>query len=237
MKPASGSVAPGEFGESAPPSWTQPVRSSCALGELRGRKARHINATTDGTAIWVTSQADGQVSRIDPATNRVVATLGVGREPRHCRVGFGSIWVTNYGSATVSRIDPVVNEVVGTVDVQFGPEGVAFTDDVTLVANGRSGQVSIVDPRTNRETQVIDTGAGSEGLFTAVDGTVWLTVTFENSVVSLDLVTMTVRAPLETGNEPRRIVELDGQLWVTNIADNTLSVIDPPLTPYPLRRW
>ena len=45
-------------------------------------------------SVWVTNYLDGTVSRIDPATNRVVATLEVGRHPDHIAVGEGGIWVT-----------------------------------------------------------------------------------------------------------------------------------------------
>ena len=42
----------------------------------------------------MTNYLDGTVSRIDAATNEVVATIEVGRHPDHVAVGEGGVWVT-----------------------------------------------------------------------------------------------------------------------------------------------
>jgi YVTN family beta-propeller protein len=45
-------------------------------------------------AVWVANSRDGTVSRIDPATSRVVATIHLGNSPRRIAVGAGKVWVT-----------------------------------------------------------------------------------------------------------------------------------------------
>ena len=55
-----------------------------------------------------------------PATNAIVATIAVGREPRHVGLGFGSVWVTNYGSGTVTRVDPANVHFILTKDSAYG---------------------------------------------------------------------------------------------------------------------
>ena len=47
-------------------------------------------------AVWVANTLDGTVSRIDPATRRVVATIRVGGLPRGVAVGDEAVWVTAY---------------------------------------------------------------------------------------------------------------------------------------------
>lgn len=42
----------------------------------------------------MTNGLDGTVSRIDPATNEVVATIEVGHRPLGVAVGNGLVWVT-----------------------------------------------------------------------------------------------------------------------------------------------
>ena len=64
------------------------------------------------SAVWVTTDEHTTV-RIDPATNRVVATLRTGQSPAQPAVApDGTIWVPAKASNTVSRIDPVTNRVV-----------------------------------------------------------------------------------------------------------------------------
>jgi YVTN family beta-propeller protein len=43
--------------------------------------------------MWVTSHCDGTVSRIDPSTDKVVATIETGYFPKWLAVGNGFVWV------------------------------------------------------------------------------------------------------------------------------------------------
>jgi YVTN family beta-propeller protein len=43
--------------------------------------------------VWVTNYDDDTVSRVDPATNEVVATIEVGPHPDHIAVGESGVWV------------------------------------------------------------------------------------------------------------------------------------------------
>jgi len=58
-----------------------------------GREPLVIAASPE--AIWVSNWADGTVSRIDPTTGQVTATIPVGGSPFGIAAGFGSIWVAN----------------------------------------------------------------------------------------------------------------------------------------------
>jgi virginiamycin B lyase len=55
------------------------------------------------------------VTRVDPRTNRQVATIPVGPGPRFLAVDEGAVWMLNQGDGSVSRIDPRTNRVVATV--------------------------------------------------------------------------------------------------------------------------
>src|SRR6476660_8873669 len=67
----------------------------------------------DGSA-WVTLDA-AAVSRIDPDTNQVTATIPVGNFPVRAIGGFNAVWVSNCADGTVSRIDPNTNQVIATI--------------------------------------------------------------------------------------------------------------------------
>jgi virginiamycin B lyase len=49
---------------------------------------------TGAGAVWVANLRGGTVSRIDPATNQVVATIRTGFFPAGVHVGAGGVWVT-----------------------------------------------------------------------------------------------------------------------------------------------
>jgi hypothetical protein len=57
------------------------------------------------------------VSRIDPATNKVTATIHVGPQPAGIAVSPGAVRVADAGGPSVSRIDPATDRVVKTIRV------------------------------------------------------------------------------------------------------------------------
>ncbi len=68
--------------------------------------------------MWVLNQTDGSVSRIDPETNQVVATIeaGVAGPGGDIAAGEGGVWVRGT-KALLVEIDPKTNRVVK----RFGP--------------------------------------------------------------------------------------------------------------------
>ena len=45
-------------------------------------------------SVWALNSLRGTVSRIDPKTNRVAATVRLGNTPRQIAVGSAGVWVT-----------------------------------------------------------------------------------------------------------------------------------------------
>jgi virginiamycin B lyase len=76
----------------------------------------------------------GILSRIDPATNSIVATIPVGLDPFGVSVGEGSVWVANRTGFTISKVDPATNGVVATIPVGNRPSGVAASESGILVS-------------------------------------------------------------------------------------------------------
>jgi YVTN family beta-propeller protein len=52
--------------------------------------------TAAAGAVWVANATDGTVSRIDPRTRRVTATIDVGGAPSEIDGGPGGVWVTSH---------------------------------------------------------------------------------------------------------------------------------------------
>jgi YVTN family beta-propeller protein len=79
------------------------------------------------TAVWVSNFSDNTVSRIDPSTRKVVATIPVGKGPDNAAIaGDGTVFVPDVTAGTVSRIDPATNKVVDTIEVGAQPFPIAF---------------------------------------------------------------------------------------------------------------
>ena len=75
-----------------------------------------------GDVVWVASVSTGTVHRIDPATNRVIATVKVGSQPVDGAIApDGTVWIPNRGSNTASLIDGRTNRLRGTVRVGTRP--------------------------------------------------------------------------------------------------------------------
>jgi hypothetical protein len=105
-------------------------------------------------AVWVTNHlgvTSASVSRIDPVTGDVVATLAMGapqQGPGHVAVGHGSAWVNVDSDNTVVEIDPRTNEVVTTVPVDGACGGVDVGRSVWVAARICGSTVTQVDPAT-----------------------------------------------------------------------------------------
>ena len=85
-------------------------------------------------AAWVANRLDGTVSRIDPETNSVTATVLTGNGPDAVAVDPGGIWVSNQFGGNVVRIDPGSNRVAQRVSVGSRVSGLAISGDAVLVA-------------------------------------------------------------------------------------------------------
>ena len=99
------------------------------------------------------------VSRIDPATNAVVATIETGAGAHDLLIDDNGVWITNYQANTVSRIDPATNTVVATIEGVGSGVGIAAGDGDIFVST-RSGGVSRIDPATNKARESSSSTAG-----------------------------------------------------------------------------
>jgi YVTN family beta-propeller protein len=104
-------------------------------------------------AVWVTTFDEDKLSRIDPATNTVVAEIPVGTNPEGITITPGAVWVSNHRGGSIWRIDPETNAVVAKIEV--GPTGPSGPKDIqsafgalwTSVPN--ASLVIRLDPETN----------------------------------------------------------------------------------------
>ena len=77
---------------------------------------------------------DLTVSKIDPATGTVTATIPVGDGPGSIVVAGNSLWVSNEFDATLDRIDLKTARVVRTVHLGSSPRGMAVAGSGVWIA-------------------------------------------------------------------------------------------------------
>ena len=117
----------------------------------------------------MTNSLDETVSRIDPDTNSVAATVATGNGPDAVAIDSRGIWVSNQFDGNVVRIDPTRNQVAQRVSVGSRPLGLAISGDAVLVAvrhlgaDHRGGTLVL---RSNRLKQ----GSAIDSIDTALSG-------------------------------------------------------------------
>jgi YVTN family beta-propeller protein len=101
----------------------------------------------DRSAVWVVARpgfrccppeevGTGTLTRIDPATNSVTATIPIGGQPIAVAVGEGSVWIADPGTRSVVRVDPKRNRVVARIRVGAQPRGIAVGNNLVWISAG-----------------------------------------------------------------------------------------------------
>lgn len=137
--------------------------------------APHAIAATDDS-IWAFTDDKGTLSRIDPATAKVVAET---RLPAGCTsliFAEKSLWATCPATNQLLRINPLTNLVDKRIDVDPGPRSLVFAEGSVWVLCSENGKVSRVDAKTNKVTATVDLRIpNSQGEITAGAGSIWVT--------------------------------------------------------------
>ena len=179
--------------------------------------------------VWVGSTGPFAVHRIDPKTNKLVATVKLGGEPcAGMAAGFGSLWVPLCGHpSTLARVDLKSNALTTLRKVgPAGPEGgIATSDDGVWMVLDKAGKLARLDPVTGAIRKVVRVPPGS---FNPIyrDGLVWVTRAKGSEITSVDAAKGTLLTSIRTGPGPRFLNGGDGKVWTLNQGDGSLTSID-----------
>lgn len=176
-------------------------------------------------SIWVTNDREGTVSRIDPATNSIVATIEVARPGNNSANAIAaddtSVWVVA-GVLNLTRIDPSTNEVVATYPIDEPVDRLAIGDDALWVQSTDSVMLRRFDLTTNTFTASIDIALPQQTI--VAGGAVWVIRDAgrgtDSEILKIDTATATVVAAISLGSYYSIDVQAFGNsLWVpTNSA-------------------
>jgi virginiamycin B lyase len=180
-------------------------------------------------AVWVASTKPFAVVRIDPATNKIVASIKIPAEAcSGLASGFRSIWAPICGKQpALVRIDAAKNAISSILPITPAePEGgIAASDDSVWLVTDQNGTLVRIDPSTNTVRQKIPIPPGSYNPIFS-DGIVWISRVEKNVLTAVDASSGKVVESIPVGPRPRFLTAGGGSVWTLNQGDGTVSRVD-----------
>ncbi len=178
-------------------------------------------------SIWMLSDAGKNLLRIDPATNRAVATIQMPAGSYVVVIGEDeAAWVVSTETSQVVRVDPLTNLITDRVDVGPRPRFTTAGAGGIWTLNQGDGTVSRIDVKSRKLVTTIDIGApGTGGEIAYGEGAVWVTV-FEIPLTQIDPDTnKVVKQWVGAGGDAVRVGH--GSVWLSNLRQQNVWRLDP----------
>src|SRR5262245_13780287 len=190
--------------------------------------------------VYVSNEGSGDMTVIDPAKDKAVSTIQLGKRPRGIHASGGLIYVALSGSPAappgvdestlpppdksadgIGVVDPAQQKVVRRLFGGSDPEQFALSSDRKLmyIANEDAAGVSIINLTDGEVLQTLATGEEPEGVSLSPDGKfVYVTSENDGTVAIIDVGTAKVLKKIKVGRRPRSVAFLpDGsRAYVTN---------------------
>jgi YVTN family beta-propeller protein len=209
----------------APPTSASPTTA-------RGVTVFDVGAAPCGIAVaagsvWVSDAAEATLYRIDPSTGAATKAAELDPSPCEITVAFGSLWVVTQ-SGFVDRIDPRSGRRTARVPVGTTSYQVMQTPGALWVSNRGDGTLTRVDPRTAKAVDTVRLRGVKPGGMAYAGGSLWIgDDTSGNSyLLRMDPETGDVSRVRSGGSRPAYLAEVDGDVWVSNSDDGTVSHLD-----------
>lgn len=179
-------------------------------------------------SVFVSNGPKNSIARLDPKTNKVAATIAVGKEPgAGLAIGFGSVWVPCCGDPSLVRVDLKTEQVVAkiAVDIADSEGGLAVGAESVWLLTDKKGALARIDPATNQAVAWLRVEPGS---FAAAfgEGAVWVTCTEKSLLQRIDPRTNLVVERIAVGKNPRFLAVGEGAIWTLNQGDGSISRVD-----------
>ena len=181
-------------------------------------------------AVWVTSESDGTLTRLDPDTGTPVgAPRRLGRGVSGVAVGGKWIWVTNPRRGELLRLDPSSGRVLGRVDVRGEPGPIALGGGRVWLADETGRGITAVNSEGGRvfrqglppQAPRLRLAYGAHGL--------WVTNAKAGTVRRVDPRSLASGPPVRVAGGPAGITVAGGFVWVANARSGRVTKVDPAL--------
>ena len=182
----------------------------------------------DRRGVWVgTSEpADARLLRFDPRTGALEQQIGVREGIGGLAAGAGSIWVIKASTHKLARLRPGRDGLTDWASLSGAAETMRYgAGALWITLPGEDALTKVVA----RNGDVITAAAGrAPGQAVVAGDRVYVTSRNDHSVVVLDPDTLReAAAPIGVGLNPYAIAAAERDVWVTGLADDTLTRIRP----------
>ena len=158
------------------------VRADLTTGEIQatipiGPANSEGGITAGAGSIWLMTDTSGKLSRIDPTTNTVIATIATPSGSFCPLFADGFIWITSTKNNLLSKVDPATNKTILQIPVGKNPRFLTYGADSIWTLNQGDGTVTRVSTKTDqRLTDIAANIPGPGGEITFGFGSVWATI-------------------------------------------------------------
>jgi virginiamycin B lyase len=172
--------------------------------------------------------------RIDPASGRVTARRGLGRDPLSAATGIvagvGSVWVSltdfdDGDAGWVWRLDPITRRVIARIRVGRLPSAMAVEGNSVWMVNAADATISRIDAATNR-VQTHQAASPPGGLVAAA-GSIWLTHPGDGTVRRIQPASGRTVATIPVGGSAYSMAADKGGVWIALPGEGLVRRIDP----------
>jgi YVTN family beta-propeller protein len=203
-----------------------------------GRHPAHVVPDATDRLAFVTLSEEDAVVAVDLANGTLAGRIATGSYPHGLRLhpNGNELWVANVKDGTLSALDLRERREVARIAVGSAPVQVAFVPSGTrLFASLRDeNAVAVLDVGAQRLIGKVPVGRGPIQVYVSPDGR-WLYVASQGSEADpdrrlciVDAVGLTVAAEVPVGLGAHGVtVSPDGTVFVSNIHDGTVSVVEP----------
>ncbi len=187
-----------------------------------------LRLAVDPQAVWVTSSADGTLSRVDPETAAVAGRpVRLEKGITGVTTGAGSVWLSSPRRSEVLRVDPDSRRVTDRIEVGGRPGAIVFGGGRVWVADDAGGGVTAINAAGGR---IFKRGIAPHAapLRLAVGaGAAWVSSATTGAVRRIDLGSATAGAPIPAGRGPAGVTVGGGLVWVANSRVDRVTRVDP----------
>ena len=196
-----------------------PKTKESKFGEpIGGLKQPCAGMVSAFSSLWVPNCGEGTLTRVDPKTYKVTATLATGT--RSARTGIAatadSVWMLTDTRGTVSRIDPAQNLVVAEFRVYADCTSLVFGETALWLTCPEENRVLRVDPQTNLVDKSIEVSAAPTAVVIG-ESSVWVLCAKEGKLERIDPKTNKVTKTIELGAPASggALAFGEGSVWIS----------------------
>ena len=188
-----------------------------------------LRIAAGGDTVWVTSERDGTLTRLDPDTGEVLRVRELGAGVSGIAIGGKWNWAADSRGGELLRLDPRSGEILKPVDVPGDPGPITLGGGRVWLADRSGGGITAVNAEAGEvhrrglppQAQALRLAWGAQGL--------WVAIADAGSVRRVDPVTFRAGEPIRVGGGAAGVIVAGGFVWVASSRAGKVTKVDPAL--------